>query len=164
MPHEEDLFMPSHRGMVFTIPGAGKLYLSELVLDFNGTLALDGRLLPGVKPRLVKLSKSLNISVLTADTFGTARTALKSLSVMIRTIRTGHDKKHFVQAQSGVIAIGNGRNDVEMIQEALIGIAVIGPEGCSVELLKAANLVVGDINSALDLFLKPNRLTATLRS
>jgi P-type E1-E2 ATPase len=155
--------MAKVHGMDFNIPGTGKFHLSELVLDFNGTLALDGRLLPGVKPRLVKLSKRLNISVLTADTFGTARTALKSLPVIVRNIRTGTDKKRFVQARSGVVAIGNGRNDVEMIQEVLIGIAVIGPEGCSMELLKAANLVVGDVHVALDLLLKPKRLMATLR-
>ena len=34
------------------IPGFGALRLEHLVLDYNGTLALDGRLLRGVGPRL----------------------------------------------------------------------------------------------------------------
>ena len=38
------------------IPGFGALRLEHLVLDYNGTLALDGRLLRGVRPRLRRLA------------------------------------------------------------------------------------------------------------
>jgi soluble P-type ATPase len=58
------------------IPGDRTLGLQHLVLDYNGTLACDGELLAGVKPRLDDLSRHLDIHVLTADTFGKARTAL----------------------------------------------------------------------------------------
>ena len=44
-----------------------------LVLDFTGTLSLDGILIPGVAERLEALASSVLISVLTADTFGTAK-------------------------------------------------------------------------------------------
>ncbi|MGH7739948.1 MAG: HAD family hydrolase [bacterium] len=156
--------MAGLRGINFKIPGVGVRRLSELVLDFNGTLALEGRLLPGVRPRLVKLSKRLVISVLTADTYGTASKVLKSIPVRVQVIRTGVDKKRFARSRRGIAAIGNGRNDVGMVRAALIGIAVMGPEGCSGELLRVADLVTGDIQTALDMLLNPQRLTATLRT
>ena len=59
-----------------SIPGFAVLRLKHLVLDYNGTLAVDGALVPGVKERLESLSRVLNLHVLTADTFGTARIAL----------------------------------------------------------------------------------------
>ena len=55
------------------IPGFGKLALQHLVLDYNGTLALDGRIQPGVQSRLTQLGGTLHIHILTADTFGTVR-------------------------------------------------------------------------------------------
>ncbi len=152
------------KGVVLRVPGVGQLHIKELWLDFNGTLAKDGKLLPGVAERLKRLSKTLDIFVLTADTFGNARKALRRLPLKTQVIGTGNDKKRFIQARSGTAAIGNGRNDVEMVQDALIGVAVLGPEGCSGELLKRAAIVVKDINDGLDLFLNPQRLVATLRS
>jgi hypothetical protein len=62
--------------MELAIPGFGRLRLEHLVLDYNGTLAVDGRPLPGVKTRLKRLARSLRIHVITADTFGKARSSL----------------------------------------------------------------------------------------
>jgi hypothetical protein len=39
-----------------SIPGFGDLRLVDLVSDFNGTLALDGRLLPGAADLIVALA------------------------------------------------------------------------------------------------------------
>ena len=56
-----------------TIPGHKTLNLSHLVLDYNGTIACDGRILEGVKERLETLAQSLEVHILTADTFGGVR-------------------------------------------------------------------------------------------
>jgi soluble P-type ATPase len=145
------------------IPGTHGLRLRHLVLDFNGTLARDGVLIPGVRARLRRLSRQLDVSVLTADTFGTARSALRGLPLRVETVRTGADKRRLVARREGVVAIGNGRNDTRMMRAAALRLSVLGPEGCSVELLRAADIVARDINEALDLLLQPRRLTATLR-
>jgi soluble P-type ATPase len=63
------------------IPGFGALELAHLVLDYNGTLAIDGRLLPGVADALLDLAPSLRIHVVTADTFGLAKAELAGLPV-----------------------------------------------------------------------------------
>jgi len=43
------------------VPGFGTLRIAHLVLDYNGTLARDGRLLRGVKVRLERLARSLRV-------------------------------------------------------------------------------------------------------
>ena len=62
------------------IPGFGLVRLEHLVSDFTGTLSVDGRLLPGVKERLNKISEFMKIHVLTADTFGKVRAELSDLT------------------------------------------------------------------------------------
>jgi soluble P-type ATPase len=154
---------PDPPGIAVAIPGRGTLRLLHLVLDFNGTLARDGRLLPGVRSRLARLGKQLEVTVLTADTFGTVRAELRSTSVGVRTVRSGAEKRRFVARLAGVAAIGNGQNDVGMLRHSALGLAVLGPEGCAGALLQEADVVTGDIRTALDLLVHPRRLTATLR-
>lgn len=153
-------------GIVVPVPGGVSLELTDLVLDFNGTLALDGRLLPGVEPLLRELAGVVRIHVLTADTHGTAEAALAGHPVALHRIRHGADKQAYVEAlgSSGVAAVGNGCNDVAMFRVAALGIAVVGPEGAAAATLSAAGVVVGDICTALNLLLQPLRLTATLRA
>ncbi|HDS06024.1 MAG TPA: ATPase P, partial [Bacteroides sp.] len=55
------------------IPGYKTIHAEHLVLDFNGTLAVDGHLIDGVADQLFRLSADLEVHVLTADTFGTVR-------------------------------------------------------------------------------------------
>ena len=52
--------------MEISIPGFGELNLSYLVMDYNGTLAIDGILINGVKEALMTLSERTQLHVLTA--------------------------------------------------------------------------------------------------
>jgi soluble P-type ATPase len=150
-------------GIELHIHGRGPKVLRELVCDFNGTLALDGILIIGVENRLRQLARRLDISVLTSDTFGTASHALAHLPVTLEIVRSGRDKAQRLSGQAGVVAIGNGHNDIAMLWLADLTIAVMGPEGVAPELLRHAQIAVRDINDALDLLLMPERLVATLR-
>ena len=143
----------------------GDAAFTTLVLDFTGTLSEGGELIPGVGDRLRSLVSELRIVVLTADTFGTAREALRELPVEVQVIRDGWHKAEVVAAMGpeGVIAIGNGRNDIPMMEVAGLGMAVVGPEGAAAGLLGCADVVTRDIVNALDLILHPLRLKATLR-
>ena len=38
--------------IVVTIPGIGKLGIKQIILDLNGTIALDGKIIQGVAERL----------------------------------------------------------------------------------------------------------------
>ena len=61
------------------------------------------------------------------------------------------------------VAIGQGTNDRLMLKGAALGICVLSPEGTAVETMLSADIIVPDILSALELFLSPSRLKATLR-
>jgi soluble P-type ATPase len=143
----------------------GPVPFRTLALDFTGTLSEDGQLLAGVSQRLRTLAGDLRILVLTADTFGTARKAMDELPVEVQVIRDGGEKAQVVSGlgPEGVIAVGNGRNDIPMMEVAGLGIAVVGPEGAASGVVRAADVLTRDIREALDLLLHPLRLKATLR-
>lgn len=153
----------------FDIPGRKKYNISNLVLDYNGTIACDGKVLKQVKEKLAHLSRNLDIYILTADTFGTVRDEFIDSPVNIVIIgdnSTGIEfKKKFIEKidQEKTIAFGNGANDVEMLKNAELGILVIGAEGSATESLINSNLVINDIIDGLNLLLYPKRLIATLR-
>jgi P-type E1-E2 ATPase len=150
-------------------PSRNVLRLRYLVLDMNGTIALDGQLVPGVGERLETLGERLGIWLVSADTQGTLASLATSLKVQARRLQPGDEaaQKAALVEELGVdqvVAIGNGANDVSMLRRAALGIAVLGDEGLAAACLSAADVIAPDIGTALDLLLRPRRLIATLRT
>lgn len=155
--------------LAIDIPGFCQLRLNHLVLDFNGTLAVDGRLLSGIGSRLVALANDLHLHVVTGNTHGDARERLRGCPVELVCLPSfgqAQAKSDYVASLGAqtVAAIGNGRNDALMLEQAVLGIAVLGTEGLAGDALKPATVVVRHSIDGLDLLLYPNRLIATLRS
>lgn len=151
------------------IPGYRKLELEYLVLDYNGTLACDGELIKGVKEAMQALSEQLKVHVLTADTFGLARSRLAGVPCELSLLPVENQeigKLEYVKwlGLGQAVCIGNGRNDRRMLKESALGIGVILEEGAAVETLLSADIVCTSIVSAFELLKNPLRLTATLRS
>jgi len=151
------------------IPGFGPLTLEHLVLDYNGTLAVDGLLIPGVKDALNVLAEVVTVHVVTADTFGKAATGLEGVNCRLTVLEAGRQdqaKVNYINRLGAqrTASIGNGRNDALMLAASALGVAVILGEGASMVSLNAADIVCADIVSALELLIHPLRLTATLRS
>ena len=126
-------------------------------------------LIEGVAQRLMQLRESLQLHVITADTFGAVAEQLAALpcSLHILPDRDQEEaKRDYVVALGAkrVVSIGNGRNDRLMLRESLLGIAVILNEGVFSGALTSAEVICTSILDALDLLLNPLRLTATLRS
>ncbi len=150
------------------IPGHDSLLIQHLLLDFNGTIAFDGKLIDGVKEALACLTKDIDIHVVTADTFGDASEQLEDLPVKLTILPDiGQDeaKQGYLNTLGNemTIAIGNGRNDCLMLQDAAIGIVLIQGEGAAQVTVQAADIVCTSIVNALRLLLNPKRLIATLR-
>ncbi|MGB9630114.1 MAG: HAD family hydrolase [Thermodesulfobacteriota bacterium] len=150
------------------IPGWGDLNVENMVLDLNGTLATDGKIHSDVKERIKALSEKVEIYILTSDTQGTAQEEIKDLQVnLVKIEGEGSEKGKFEFIKSldleMTVAIGNGNNDRLILKEAALGIGVLGEEGLSVTAMKNADIIVKSISEAIDLFLKPKRLIATLR-
>lgn len=154
-----------------SIPGFNKeeLYLQHLMLDFNGTLAIEGKLIEGVREKLNQISEKLQIHIITGNSFGTAETELEGIFSTLKLLPKENQKlekgKYLsMLGEDSVISIGNGRNDKEMLQRSAIGIVLIQREGASTETLLVSNIVCTNIHDALDLIINPKRMSATLRS
>ena len=150
------------------IPGRGVMQLHHLVSDVNGTLALDGQLLPGVVEALRALGQQLEMHLLTADTYG--RQAAIDQALGLTAVRIPHGKESEAKAAyvdklgaHRVVALGQGANDAGMLKAAALGICVLSPEGTAGEAAQAAGVLVPDIAAALALLQNPRRLVATLR-
>jgi P-type E1-E2 ATPase len=131
-------------------------------------LALDGQLIDGVNRSLHSLRDRLELHLLTADTHGKQAEIDRRLGVRADRVLPGDEagaKAAFVRSlgREHVVAIGNGANDAAMLYEAVIGIAVLSPEGTAAEALQAADIVVPDIARAFELLERPMRLVAGLR-
>jgi soluble P-type ATPase len=150
------------------IPGYRTLRLEHVVLDYNGTIACDGGLIAGVRENLTALAAKLQIHILTADTFGKARSGLEGINCRLSILAPGAQDIGKLEYLKGLgaeyaVCVGNGRNDQLMLKEAALGIAVVLEEGAAVDTLLAADIVCTDIVKALELLTHPMRLIATLR-
>jgi len=151
-----------------TIPGRGVYELEHLVMDVNGTLAIDGQLMDGIAKKIASLRDRLTVHLLTADTHGKQAVIDQQLGLTAVRIAPGGEssqKAEYVRklGSEKVVAIGQGANDAEMLEAAQLGICVMSVEGAAKETLLAADLVVSNSIAALDLLEKPLRIVASLR-
>lgn len=142
--------------------------IEHLVCDVNGTLALDGQLLEGVARTLTDLRDRLQLHLLTADSHGRQELIDRQLNLSAARIQPGNEieqKAEYVRrlGAENVIAIGQGANDAKMLECARLGICILSKEGTAVQTLLAADVVVPDIHTALEIIENPRRLVATLR-
>lgn len=155
--------------LVYDIPGTGEIRIENIVFDYNGTVAVDGKLIDGVKESLVKLKNYANIYILTADTYGTVEAQCNNLGIDVKTFpkeNAGLFKKEIVEklGAKNTICVGNGVNDVEMFKICGISIATVEGEGCSGKLLIHTDIAVKSIEEAVELILSKDRMKATLRN
>lgn len=159
-----------------TLPGGDDLALEHLICDVNGTLAEDGLLLEGIAGRLTQLASTLQIHLVTADTYQTLDELMGELRMNAiaadrpaphaHHVSSGAQKAAYARelGASTVVAIGNGANDIALFETARLSIAVLGAEGTSARAALTADVLCRSPLDALDLLLYPQRLTATLRS
>jgi soluble P-type ATPase len=83
--------------IVVELPGALPVELDHLLLDINGTLTCDGRLLDSVADAIAGLRDAVSVRLLSADTFGTARAIADVLGVELEPIGHGHEKRACVE-------------------------------------------------------------------
>lgn len=158
-------------GITVDIPGFGRRAIHTVVSDYTGTLSYQGKLTPGTKPLLRRLRRIVDLEIVTADTYGTARQQLRGIAVpyMLRSKRQDLEKRAFVKRfdLKSVAALGNGNNDrflLRVVAEAGgLAIAVDNGEGCALNTLLHAHIFILGASNALNLLLNPTALKATLR-
>lgn len=154
--------------MKIDIPNYKNIEIKNIVLDFNGTIAKDGKLVDDISYLIYQLSQKFNIFVITADTNNSVKQELVSLHVKIVILKSKNhtkEKMKFIKSlnKKSVVSIGNEANDSKMLKNSAIGIAILGDEGCATKTLLNSTLTCKNIFEALELFLYPKRIIATLR-
>ena len=148
-------------------PDQDNFEIDFILIDFEGTLALDRRVHPKAKDKINLLSKRTKIYILTKEEKECVEEALKKVKSELiylseeNSSRQKLDWLHQLGA-TRTVAIGNGIDDISMIEEAGLGICVFSKEGTSSEAMKKADVVFMNILDALDFLLKPLRQKATL--
>ena len=150
------------------IPGRKSLKITHVILDYNGTIGKDGQLIPGVAQAIEKFSDRLTFHVVTADTFGSVKKQLRDVNAALTIIsQENQDRKKLEYLKTlgagQTLCVGNGHNDALMLEDAGLGIAVLGDEGLAFTCLSASDLMVKNILDVFGLLEKPERLIATLR-
>lgn len=152
-----------------SIPGFAPMEFKHLVLDFNGTIAFDGTIIRGVEPALKMLSQLITVHILSADTNQNVMQQVAHLPVTTRVVNSAYQQQEKLQyiedlGPDTVCAVGNGNVDIDMLQKAELGIAILGPEGLSPKALSAADLLMPNIIDALESLINSHRIKATLRT
>ncbi|SHJ47410.1 HAD family hydrolase [Paramaledivibacter caminithermalis] len=150
------------------IPYYKKVNIENIVFDYNGTLAVDGRLIDGLKEKLCFISKLVKVYIITADTFGTVKENFRDIDVEVKIITKENgtmDKLNFIKelGSDRTIAVGNGNNDQLMLKESVIGFCILGDEGLSTKALLSSDVVLKDIKDFFDIIINQKRIIATLR-
>jgi soluble P-type ATPase len=148
-------------------PGQSNLEVEFILIDFDGTLASDRRVHPKAKDKINLLSKRTKIYILAAEEKERVEDALRKVKAEIIYLTQGESsqKKLDLLHQLGpakTVAVGNGVDDVSVLEEAGLGVCVLGKEGAFSEAVKRTDVVFLNILDALDFLLKPLRQKATL--
>lgn len=158
-------------GVSIEVPGCGQLAIQTIVNDYTGTLSCKGKLVPGVKERLLELQKRVDIYIATSDSYGTAEKELTGILSPHILGKPRHDVEKLIFALKfdprHVAAFGNGNNDRLLLQAVKtaggLAVAVDNGEGCALDALLSANIFIAGAVNALDLLLEARSCKATLR-
>ncbi len=152
--------------MNISIPGHEPFAIETIILDLNGTLTIDGVVIEGVRERIAAIrEQGMRLFLFTGDTNGNAAEIARELQLEMRVTKDSAAKAEEAKKLNPETAatIGNGRIDLELFKTVRLRILTLQAEGVHPHTLLASDIIVPSINDALDLFLKPKRLVATLR-
>ena len=155
--------------IIIEIPGYKRLEIKHIVCDYNGTIAVDGKLIDGVRIIINDISEKVDVHVITADTFGFVERELENVHCKLVKISIQNQAVSKLEyllnlGKDKTICIGNGNNDRLMLKEAALGITLLQEEGTCIETLLVSDIVCKNIIDAFGYFIEPKRLIATLRN
>ncbi len=152
--------------MIYNPVGVGEIELSTIILDLNGTIAIDGQIVIGVKERIEKLKElGFKIYLFTGDQRGNAAMQAEKLGIEVEKATTADEKETLTKKLDvdHTVAIGNGRIDIGTFKPCKLRIGTLQREGIHVGILEHIDILVPSINDALDLLINENSFNATMR-
>lgn len=141
------------------------LTLETVIFDVNGTLTYRGQLLDRVAEQMTLLRETVQVLLVSSDTYGTLDAVAEQLAVDARRVADAADKVAVLREVGAATcaAVGNGHNDRLLLSEAAVGIAVLGGEGTARTAWTSADIVCATVLDAIGLVIDPTSLAATLR-
>ena len=152
--------------MTYDIPGQGQLEIKTIILDLNGTLSVAGSVPDGVKERLDQLkAKGFKVLFFTGNTRNDADDLATSLGIDWKLAKDAGGKRDLALGlePETCASIGNGLIDLELMKTVKLRIVTLQAEGVHIQTMLSSDIVVPNINDALDLLIDEQRLIATLR-
>lgn len=152
--------------MKYIIPNLNTIEINTIVLDLNGTLSIHGKIPKGAKERISKLKKlGFTIVLFSGDQRGTLESLCSKMKIDFKKASSSNEKEKLFLTydKEKTAAIGNARIDIGTFKNAKLAIATLQSEGIHTDILKHVDILVPSINDALDLFINPDSLIATLR-
>lgn len=152
--------------MEYNITWLETIEIKNIVLDLNWTLAVNWKIVDGVKKCIENLKK-LNIEVLlfTWDQRGNVENICKELWITFKVAKNAQEKeKLFLELDiNKTVAIWNARIDNGMFKHAKISIAKLQAEWIHTWILGEVDIIIPNIVDALNLFIDSDSLEATLK-
>lgn len=147
-------------------PQQENIEIKNIVLDLNGTLSASGIVSDKTKAQILTLKKlGYHILLISGDIRGTASDIAKELDIDLFLGKNSEEKAQKMQALQAekTAAIGNARIDIGTFQNAKLAIATLQSEGIHTGIIPFVDIIVPNINDALNLFIETQSLEATLR-
>ncbi|NBG88607.1 hypothetical protein [Isachenkonia alkalipeptolytica] len=152
------------------VPWGEKYTINHVVFDLNGTLANNGEIAKTTEKLLKALAQKAKIYVLTADTHNTAGKLKEEIGdfceiIVLQSSDHSEEKARFVHTLGyrETVTLGNGGNDVKMVQEGILSFGIIAGEGAYAPLLTKVDIVVHNIDHAIEMLIHPRKIVATIR-
>lgn len=152
--------------MLYNPVGVGEIEINTVILDLNGTLAVNGSLVAGVGERITTLKKlGFTLYLITGDQRGTAAQQAAELGITLMFAKNTAEKAECSRQLpfENTVAIGNARIDIGTFNNAKIRIATLQKEGIHASIIEHVDLIVPSIIDALDLLINPDAFNATMR-
>jgi soluble P-type ATPase len=152
--------------MKYSVPEVGEIEITNIILDLNGTLSVNGVIPKGVESKLRELSKvGIKVVLFTGDQRGTAADLCKGIGIDFIKCKNSQEKADAMSSydKDKTAAIGNARIDIGTFKNAVISVATLQAEGIHTGIIEHVDIIVPSIEDALALFLDKDIFSATMR-
>ncbi len=159
-------WLKKDKHMKYNISGVGEIEINTIVMDLNGTLAIRGKVIKGVKEKLSKLKgKGFKLILVSSDQRDNAEQIAKELEIEFYAAKTLEEKAEFMQSLNpeNITAIGNAQVDIGLFSNAKLSIATLQAEGIHAEIIKHVDIIVPSIIDALNLLLDEDTVASTMK-
>ena len=141
--------------MMFAMNTNDTFQIDTILFDLNGSLAHYGKIPGKVRRKLRKLTQwGYQVVIISSDQRGNASSTARKMGIEFIQASTRNEKQRVAERynKKTTAAVGNGRVDIGLFDQAILSVAIIGKEGCHSEVIQQADVVFSKTLEALEFF------------